>query len=173
MTDAQYIGVIENRIAVLMILCIAMAILLIGIVAMFGLFYISNKKYQKELLELGRYTTNVGATIDDSIPDLLEAIINDSFTDYRIMVLEPRQELYINDEREAEIRRDLTSLVVNRLSPMSLDKLHLFYNINKIDEILADKIFIAVMNYTVAHNSMIRDANPGAIMAQQTQAKEN
>lgn len=139
----------------IIILCIALAILAIGVTIILYLFHIGNKKHQKELLELGRYSTNVQAVIDDSIPQILEFIINDAFQDYQIMVLIPKNELYITDEREKEIRRDLVEKVVNRMSPMALDKISLFYNVHKIDEIIADKVYITVMNYVVQHNELI------------------
>ena len=59
------------------------------------------------------------------------------------------------DEREKEIRNDLVQKVVDRISPMALDKISLFYNVHKIDEIIADKVYITVMNYVVSHNDLI------------------
>ena len=139
----------------LIILCIALAILAIGATVILILYHANNKRHQKELLELGRYSTNVQAMIDSSIPQILEFIINDAFQDYQIMTLIPRNELYITDEREKEIRHDLVEKVVNRMSPMALDKISLFYNVHKIDEIIADKVYITVMNYVVQHNEFI------------------
>ena len=141
----------------IIILCIALAILAIGGIIILTLFYRTNKSHQKELLELGRYSTNVQAIIDDNIPKILEAIINDAFRDYQIMNLIPRGELYITDEREKEIRSDLIDKVVTRLSPMALDKISLFYNVHQIDAIIADKVYITVMNYVVDHNSVISE----------------
>lgn len=141
----------------IIILCIALAVLAIGGTIILALFYRTNKSHQKELLELGRYSTNVQAMIDDNIPKILEAIINDAFRDYQIMNLIPRGELYITDEREKEIRSDLIDKVVIRLSPMALDKISLFYNVHQIDAIIADKVYITVMNYVVDHNSVISE----------------
>lgn len=144
-----------ERIIELSILCITLSIFLLGLLVMFFLFWKSNRRHQKEILELGRYSTNVQAIIDKNIPNLLSDIIEDCFRDYEIMILIPRNELYITDEREKEIRADLVQKVVNRLSPMALDKLSLFYNVHKIDEIIADKVYITVMDYVVRHNSLI------------------
>lgn len=149
-----------EQIVELTILCVALSVFLIGMLIMFFLFWRSNRIHQKELMELGRYSTNVQALIDKNIPSLLHEIIEDCFMDYDIMVLTPRNELYITDEREKEIRNDLVQKVVNRLSPMALDKLSLFYNVHKIDEIIADKVYITVMNYVVAHNAVIADSMP-------------
>ena len=139
----------------LTILCIALAVFLIGTLIVMILFYRTNRRHQSQLMELGRYSTNVQAVIDKNIPLLLNDIIDDCFRDYEIMVLVPKNELYITDEREKEIRNDLVGKVVERLSPMALDKISLFYNVHRIDEIIADKVYITVMNYVVSHNSLI------------------
>ena len=139
------------------LLCFALSILAIGCTIMLILYHIGNKKHQRDLLELSRYSINVQAIIDNSIPQILENIINDAFQDYQIMVLIPKNELYITDEREKEIRRDLVEKVVNRISPMAIDKISLFYNVHRIDEIIADKVYITVMNYVVSHNEIIHD----------------
>lgn len=141
----------------LTLLCISLSIFLIGALIIIGLFYRSNKKHQEEIMELGRYSTNVQAVIDKNIPELLNDIIEDCFRDYEIMVLIPKNELYITDEREKEIRSDLVHKVVDRLSPMALDKISLFYNVHRIDEIIADKVYITVMNYVFTHNNVISE----------------
>lgn len=144
-----------NLIGQLTLVAIALAIFLIGSLVVIILFYRSNRKHQAQLMELGRYSTNVQAVIDKNIPELLNDIIDDCFRDYEIMVLIPKNELYITDEREKEIRSDLVQKVVDRLSPMALDKISLFYNVHRIDEIIADKVYITVMNYVFTHNNVI------------------
>jgi len=112
-------------------------------------------KQSKERLTQERYIANINTNIDQTIPAILELIINDCFTDYQLMILIPKNELYITDEREKEIRHDLISKVAERLSKESLDRLSLFYNIRNIDKIIADKIYIIVMNYVISHNRVI------------------
>ena len=147
-----------NMVVQLTIISIALALFLVSTVVILYLFYRNNHKHQEKLLELGRYSTNVQAVIDKNIPELLNDIIEDSFRDYEIMVLIPKNELYITDEREKEIRNDLVHKVVQRLSPMALDKISLFYNVHQIDSIIADKVYITVMNYVVSHNAIVEQA---------------
>jgi len=116
---------------------------------------VSNNKYRKRLEKLSYYQINTTAKIDQSIPELLELIINESFRDYQVMHLVALNEGFINSEREAQIRKELVNLVTNRISNASLDKLSLFYNLENIANILADKIYIIVMDYVVKHNSGI------------------
>ena len=139
----------------LTLICIVLSIFLLGSLVIIALFYKSNKTHQSQLLELSRYSINVQAIIDKNVPELLNDIIDDCFKDYEIMVLAPKNELYITDEREKEIRNDLVEIVVKRLSPMALDKISLFYNVHNIDEIIAEKVYITVMNYVVSHNAVI------------------
>lgn len=140
------------NIAIIVLIGIA-CIFLIGLLVLGFLYYASSKKNRDVSADLVRYTTNVQATIDLSVPQLLDALIEDCFKDYQIKVLVPMQEMFISDEREKKIREDLVEIVADRLSPATLDKISLFYNVREIDKIIADKIYITVMNYRVEHNT--------------------
>lgn len=135
---------------------VTIVLILLAISSLLLVFYSirSGIDYRKEMLKVSQYTVNTQAIIDDSIPLLLNSVIDECFTDYKVLVLEPRQEGYISNEREDEIRKDLISKIVERLSPMSLDKLSLRYNVNNIDRIIADKVYIVVTNYVVEHNDI-------------------
>ncbi len=113
----------------------------------------SNIKYKEAVLNLSKYQINTSAQIDDAIPGFLALIIDECFNDYKIKELVGSEDEYINSERESEIRKGLTNLVTQRISNAALDKLSLFYNISEIAEILADKIYITVMNYVIDHNT--------------------
>ena len=118
---------------------------------------ITNIRYKKKLLEISMYQINTSAQIDGSIPEILSLVIDECFNDYKIKELLPVQDEYINSEKEAEIRKGLTSMVTHRISNAALDKLSLFYNITDIAEILADKIYITVMNYVLNHNNQFEN----------------
>lgn len=122
--------------------------------ALFALVIYSNNKHRKKLEEISLYQINVSATIDQSIPEILDLIIQESFTDYQVKYLAPMNEGFITEEREAAIRKDLVQMVSLRISNAALDKLSLFYNIKNIADIIADKIYICVMNYVTEHNSV-------------------
>ena len=122
--------------------------------ALFALVIYSNNKHRKKLEEISLYQINVSATIDQSIPEILDLIIQESFTDYQVKYLAPMNDGFITEEREAAIRKDLVQMVSLRISNAALDKLSLFYNIKNIADIIADKIYICVMNYVTEHNSV-------------------
>ena len=129
-----------------------LGILLVAIIILGFLFYFTYKRTKYEFIRLTKYDINSRSTVDASIPNILDLIIDDCFTDYQIMILIPKNELYITDEREKEIRSDLIYKVTERLSAEAIEKLSQLYNVRNIDKIIADKIYITVMNYVVNHN---------------------
>lgn len=138
----------------LVVIYIMAGIFISATLALFALVIYSNNKHRKKLEEITLYQINVSATIDQSIPEILDLIIQESFTDYQVKYLAPMNEGFINEEREAAIRKDLVQMVSLRISNAALDKLSLFYNIKNIADIIADKIYICVMNYVTEHNSV-------------------
>lgn len=137
---------------VLMLLIVAIIIICICLIV----FAVLNRRTQKEIIRMNQYSINTQVAIDNSIRDLLNDIVSECFEDYKIMVLYPLREGYISDERELQIRSDLVMKVTERLSPMALDKLSLRYNLANIGAIIADKIYIAVMDYVVDHNNQLQ-----------------
>lgn len=136
-----------DKVIVVMYLIVIFALIVCSIMCTFSILH------RRKIEKMTMYQLHTGSLIDMSIPELLSIVINESFDDYKIKELLPLNEDYINSEREAEIRRGLTSLVTSRISEAVLDKLSLFYNIENIAEILADKIYITVMNYVLEHNT--------------------
>lgn len=114
---------------------------------------IETSRHRKHIEKLTLYQINVTSQIDSSIPEILDLIIQESFNDYQVKSLLALEEGYINTDREAEIRKDLVAMVTRRISSAALDKISLFYNIANIADIIADKIYIIVMNYAISHNA--------------------
>lgn len=112
-----------------------------------------NYKYRKIMIQQSKHRLHISAQIDKTIPELLEYIIQESFRDYEATTLVPLNEDYINEEREKEIRAELVNIVGERISPIALEKIAIFYNEGNIAKVIADKIYITVMTYVVEHNS--------------------
>lgn len=132
------------------------SIFLAVFLVLFAIMIIENNKHKKRMESITRYQINSSAMIDASIPGTLDLIINESFLDYQVKFL-LAEELYITEERESEIRKDIVLLVTKRISNNALDKLSMFYNISNIADIMADKIYISVMNYVVEHNTNFKN----------------
>lgn len=129
----------------------------IGIFALVCYMVYLNNKYKTKVLEKSAYSINIQSVIDESIPQILDVIINECFEYYKILVLIPRQEYYISDERETQIREDLAKRVAERISPVTIDKLSLYYNVDNLSDVIGEKIYVTVMNYVIEVNSLKED----------------
>lgn len=139
---------------------IIIGVFLFAIFCLFLFMVIETSRHRKRVEQLTLYQINVTSQIDSSIPEILDLIIQESFNDYQVKSLLALEEGYINTDREAEIRKDLVAMVTKRISNAALDKISLFYNIANIADIIADKIYIIVMNYAISHNSKFVDTKP-------------
>lgn len=136
---------------------IVMLIIFIGVILLTLIFTIAiiiiiSYKHLKKMEELEMYKIHTGSVIDMSIPGILDLIIQESFDDYKVKILEVKPVEYISEEKEIEIRGELANIVSSRISPAAIEKLSLFYNKNNIADIIADKIYIAVVAYVVDYN---------------------
>ena len=128
-------------------------ICLLGILLYFIYTYNKHKSCMENITE---YSINVAANIDRSVPAVLECVIQDCFDDYKIksMVINHG---HINSKEEAKIREDIVAMVSSRISDATLDKISLFYDLNNIAAIIADKIYITVMHFVIDHNREIEN----------------
>lgn len=140
-----------------LVVIIMAGVFLAATLALFGFVIYTNNKHRKRLEEITVYQIHTSSKIDQSIPEILDLIIRESFADYQVKYLLPLDEKFINSEREAQIRKDLANLVTTRISSAAMDKISLFYNIANIADIIADKIYILVMNYVTDHNTQFLD----------------
>lgn len=134
-----------------------LSLFLASVVALSIAVVILNNIHKNKIEEITLYQIHVQSQIDETVPEVLDLIIRESFNDYQLKSLYPLNEGYINSEREAEIRGELIALVSSRISNAALDKVSLFYNVTNIADVLADKIYIAVMNYVIEHNRPFND----------------
>ena len=135
--------------AVIMIACACTFICIFGIV----LIYYYHK--HKQILEnLTRYEIDVGATIDEEIPKILELFVQSVFADYQAKNLV--QEEYIRADREQQIVREVATLCGERISPAMVNKLSLFWNPEVIAAVIADKVYLIVVAY-VSQNNAVRN----------------
>lgn len=134
-----------------------LSLFLASVVALSIAVVILNNIHKNKIEEITLYQIHVQSQIDETVPEVLDLIIRESFDDYKLKSLYPLNEGYINSDREAEIRGELIALVSSRISNAALDKVSLFYNVTNIADVLADKIYIAVMNYVIDHNGPFND----------------
>ena len=118
-------------------------------------FYNVIDTYLKNKNEIFRYQVDTQHKSDKSASQILEDFIGQCFAEYQIIVLIPKQELYINSDREKEICTDLGNMISKYISPHLINVLSQEYNTDMLHDIIADKIYIIVTNYVINHNATI------------------
>lgn len=88
---------------------------------------------------------------------LLDTMIEDSLTRYRVSYLEFDDDLYIDDNEQKKIITWIMKDILSNMSPVYYDKLTYIYNKNKLEDILYNKVSMAVLSYTVSINGSMRE----------------
>lgn len=128
------------------LICIALA-LVFWFLLMLRQHFRDQRQFNKDTIELGNRELNLRMQVDLNTPAILESVINGIFDDYKVLVLLPQDNLYITEEREDQIRKDLVSMVSKRMSSDIMEKMYTYYNEATFDKVLADKIYLIVTNY--------------------------
>ena len=90
----------------------------------------------------------------DDVNNFINEFLTDCLNDYVMYNIVPDTGLdFINKEREDIIRKDITNIVVNRLSNTLKKKIYLCYSEEYFTELLAEKIFYLVTVYVADFNS--------------------
>ena len=88
---------------------------------------------------------------------IVDQLIQDNLAEYRILKLESVEKLYINEETQNKIFEYVLRKVMYQLSPIYLQKLSYIYNESKLNEIIAQKINLHILEYTVEVNGNLRN----------------
>lgn len=88
---------------------------------------------------------------------IIDNLIQDNLAEYRILKLESVEKLYINEETQNKIFEYVLRKVMYQLSPIYLQKLSYIYNQDKLNEIIAQKINLHILEYTVEVNGNLRN----------------
>lgn len=135
---------------------ILLLLFIIGIdTLIFSLAYYFSKKVKlnKRDLDLKEYEINLKANITFEISNLLEEIIQDCLNEYIILNIAYRQDLtYINADLENEICREVSYMVLDRLSLPIKNKISLLYKSENLGDIIGQKVYLATMNYVINNN---------------------
>lgn len=138
-------------------LIIIAAICLIYISTLFFIFFHKYMTMKEKKIDIEKTKVLSDQTINLNDVAILDQIIQDVFTEYKIFELDHEEDLYINEERISLILTDVLAVVLNRLSPNLKDKLSLIYNENYIEDIIFRKIEMVVLDYTISINGNYSD----------------
>lgn len=115
---------------------------------------IEQKREQAE--SINRYNlASIPINIDEL--DILDKIIQQAFERYQILNLGHRENLYINEELQQKIIKDLTIEIYTSISDDIWDKLALIYKKEHIEDIIVQKIQMIVLTYTIEINGHYKD----------------
>lgn len=109
-------------------------------------------RYKNKLAALKEYEININATINESIPALLDMIVEECFNEYIVLNVAYKNIDYINSEIEQEIMKGVGEMVSQRISSALLSKFSLYYNLKAISNIISGKIYLMVMDYVIETN---------------------
>ena len=129
------------------------AILLI--IVLFVLSKINKNIKLKREFEERQFRFGIEPKEEDFI--IIENLIKDNLAEYRILKLESVEKLYITEEIQNKIFEYVLRKVMYQLSPVYLEKLSYIYNIDKLNDIIAQKINLHILDYTVEVNGNIRN----------------
>lgn len=102
------------------------------------------------------YNINTHLEVSDNIDAMLDKIIETSFEEYSLTKIFSKNNWYITEKDEISINKEITALVVKRLSPVITQQLGILYNQNAIVDIIAKRVYFKVTDFVIQHN---RDIN--------------
>lgn len=109
-----------------------------------------NLKYDE--LQLKQYDIDIHLDVSSNIEIRLDTVIESCFQEYSLMNLIYKTDWYIKEEEEIKISKDICTLVSDRISPVMLKQLALYYNEQAIFDIIAKRVYFKVTNFVIEHN---------------------
>ena len=109
-----------------------------------------NFKYDE--LQLKQYDIDTHLDVSGNIEARLDTVIESCFQEYSLMHLIYKTDWYIKEEEEIQISKDICTLVSDRISPVMLKQLALYYNEQAIFDIIDKKVDYKVTNFVIEHN---------------------
>ncbi len=109
-------------------------------------------KFKYDELELKKYDIDIHLNVTDNIETRLDTVIESCFQEYSLMNLIYKTNWYIKEKEEIQISKDICSLVSDRISPVMLKQLELYYNQDAIYDVIAKRVYFKVTNFVIEHN---------------------
>lgn len=95
---------------------------------------------------------------DPSIPEVIDSVITEAFNQYIVLNEGYKDKEYVSEEDEKKIITVLIENVLTRMSKTMLAKIRAYYNEELAEQVLTEKIYMVVMNYSI-NNNMIEESN--------------
>ena len=89
--------------------------------------------------------------------NILDRIVEESFNYYQLLNLSGKDKAYINEDTQQKIIYDVLSNVLSSVSDSIIGKLSLIYKKDYIEDLIARKVQLVVLDYTISINGNYRD----------------
>lgn len=126
---------------------------LLLLVVIFVLFKIN--KSIKEKTEVERLRLNFDFEPKETDFQIIDNLIQENLATYRVLKLESVEKLYINEEKQKQIFEYVLRETMYQISPIYLQRLSYIYNKDRLEKIIAQKINMYILEYTVDVNSKV------------------
>lgn len=108
--------------------------------------------YYKQRFKLEKYKIDVELDLSKENKNVLDDIIAECFKEYILLNVEFKK-CAITAEMEESITKAVCTNVIDSISETMLNKVGLFYNVNNLNLIIANKVYLLMMDYSIAKNS--------------------
>ncbi len=92
--------------------------------------------------------------IEENIVEQFNTLIANTFTEYITLNIEFRELEIITTDIENTISKDVAKNVVEKMSPVFIDKLSLIYNKKEIPKIISNTVYMHTLSYTIEKNRL-------------------
>lgn len=109
-------------------------------------------KFKQEKLDIELHKININFNISNGIDERLDEMIESCFQEYSLINLFHKDDWYITEQEEININKEINYIVAQRISPVMMEQLSLFYNSEAITDVIAKKIYFKVTTFVIEHN---------------------
>ena len=95
------------------------------------------------------FIININVNISDGIEERLDQIIETCFQEYTLTNLFHKDDWYITEQEEIEINKEINHIVAQRISPVMIEQLSLYYNSDSITDVIAKKVYFRITNFVI------------------------
>lgn len=111
-------------------------------------------KESKAKIKLKEYNINMNLNIEENIINQFNTLISNTFNEYIALNIEFRELEMITPDIENTISKEVAKNVVEKMSPVFLDKLSLIYNKKEISKIISNTVYMYTLSYTIEKNKL-------------------
>ena len=114
---------------------------------------------KNRLLESQRNYYLSNTVLDKASTTIIDEIIDDVATQYELLnfsVQDSQGKLYITEEMQNKMIEEVFTTVYTAISPVAMDKLLLVFSREYLEDMIAKKVQLTVLNYSIEVNGSYR-----------------